>query len=102
MPASSKLAKVTPVPPPKLFTGEFKRSTAGAVTTPRMDKAIWELIQARYQKGDQVNELTGSIYARMKPRKCTPRRVRASHLTQTLPDLTPPSPPPQGGATTLR
>ena len=69
MPASSsKFAKSQQVPPPKLFAGQFKRSTGGAVTTPRVDSAIWELIQARFQKGEQVNELTGALYAHMKPR----------------------------------
>ena len=76
MPKHSKTAVQArdDAPAPKLFTGTFKqpRSANKVAATgranSRVDHATWELVEARYQKGDNVNEKTGNIYMRCKPR----------------------------------
>ena len=88
MPSNSKLAgkaAAAAAPPTKrVFKGSFKKASAPThAATGRADYATLEYIAARYQKGDKVNQLSGNIYARFKP-----RALARSHHRNRSPSLT--------------
>lgn len=72
---------------PNVWKGGFRRSPKKtSSTTNRADYATFELFAAKHQSGDQVNQDSGNIYARFKPRArepMPPRRARDASCTAT-------------------
>ena len=60
-----------PAPAPRLVSLSAIAKSPGGKTRRKnhgTDKATFDLVQARYQKGDKTGQLTGAIYYRGKPR----------------------------------